>query len=142
MTVPRAPGEFVLEGAGHWKSKARKRAAWERNSFQFVIDLAGFLIELNQEPLLALLDMHFGRGVEETETAFGISDVYDPAEIERPESERVRFYGYDLPATIKAFGLAMRTQPRSNMAHCSKARLAAAKHSLPCPMQVLESSWA
>jgi hypothetical protein len=98
-------GEFVLEGAGYWKSKARKRAAWERNSFQLVIDLSGFLIELNQEPLLALLDMHFGRGVEETETAFGISDVYDPAEIERPESERVRFYGYDLPRHDQSSGI-------------------------------------
>lgn len=89
MRIPREP---VLEISSRGKSQTREPIAWPRNSFQLVENLAGLWGELDQEPFLALLHMHFRCGVYKAEASRFIHNFRNPAQVERPKAERVRFH--------------------------------------------------
>jgi len=97
----RIPRKSTLEGAGDGICKAREGMAWAGDGFQLVPDISGGGVALDEEALVALLDVHLSGGIDESEVGFGVDCLRDAAEIQRPESHRPYFdshnlAGYDL----------------------------------------------
>lgn len=92
----RLSRESVLEGAGDWKAKASQGALWARDCFQLVPNATGSRVKLEEETLFALFHMHCGCDVEESKQGRRIHNFHYSAQIQRPESERVRLDRNDL----------------------------------------------
>ena len=90
MRIARKP---VLERAGDWEPELHQGMAWTGYGFQFVPDIAGCGVELDDELLLAGLDVHGSGGINEAKPVRGVHHSNDAAEVERPESEGVDFHG-------------------------------------------------
>ena len=102
MGVPRKP---VLEGACYQISNAGEGMARAGDGFQVVPDIAGGRVEFDQEALFALLNMHSGGGVDESEAGCGVDSLRDPAETQRPQSQGLDLDGNDLAGFNERLGI-------------------------------------
>jgi len=91
----RVVGEFLLAAAGVWVGQFGQPISGPRNGQQIVVDRSGNRVILQQKPLFAALDVQRRCSIAEAEAVPLVDDIEDSAEVERPEAERMRLYGYD-----------------------------------------------
>ena len=88
--------ELVLEVTAQGQAQAREEMAWARDSFEYVVDIAGGGVEFEEKALRALFYMHGRCGVEEAKAGCGVDGFHDAAHVQGPESQGVGFHGDDL----------------------------------------------
>jgi len=92
----RVAGKLVLKGACHRKTQPSEKIARTRDSFNLVPDITRCGVEFKQESLFALLDVHWGRRVDEAKELAGIHNIGYAAQIQRPKPKGLYLDGNDL----------------------------------------------
>lgn len=98
-------GEFVLIKPRDGIAEAGEPVSGLRYGEKFIVDDVGFGVVLDEEPFFAAFDVMSTCAVAEAEALFGVDDVEDLAEVDRPESERMSFDGNCLPWFDDCFGI-------------------------------------
>jgi hypothetical protein len=60
------------------------------------VEIAGVWVKVEKKALLALFDVHFGCGINEAKSGWGVNHFQNLAQIHRPKPQRMYFDGNDL----------------------------------------------